>query len=311
MDMKQLRYIIAIAQEKNITKAAEKLFISQSSLSYTISMVEKEVGKPLFVRSKNGVDLTPAGEKYYEAALSIMSIYDNMIEEIRREEKEMKISIAASSVWGRKLFSKLIPLFRRKHPNVSFTLTQAEMFYLDAELKDESIDFAFLSLSPFDKLTGHMRILRNEPLLLAVPAGHPYTEENTGSIITPGDFVRCFADDTFLLSRPGSSNRKVAEHLFEECHFQPAAILEVNGIDLTRTMVATSEDPAFIPISGCEPNEHIHYYHFDPEIYRYNVLYSRSSFKNDQVKHAFYKFVLEYMESNGQFPDPGNGRIST
>ncbi len=302
MDMKQLRYIIAIAQEKNITKAAEKLFISQSSLSYTISMVEKEIGKPLFIRRKNGVDLTPAGEKYYEAALSITAIYDNMIRELRQEEKEMKINIAASSVWGRKLFSELIPLFRRKHPNVSFTLTQAEMFYLDAELKDETIDFAFLSFSPFDKLTSHMRILRNEPLLLAVPAGHPYTEENTGSVITPGDFVRWFADDTFLLSRVGSSNRKVAEHLFEEYHFQPAAILEVNGLDLTRTMVVSGEDVAFLPVSGCEPNDHVRYYHFDPEIYRYNVLFSRSSFRSNQVKRAFYEFVLEYMESKGQFP---------
>lgn len=301
MDLKQLRYIIAIAQEKNITKAAEKLFISQSSLSYTISMVEKEIGKPLFIRRKNGVDLTPAGEKYYEAALSITSIYDNMIRELRHNEKEMKINIAASSVWGRKLFSELIPLFRRKHPNVSFTLTQAEMFYLDAELKDEAIDFAFLSLSPFDRLTGHMRILRSEPLLLAIPVGHPYAEENDGSIISREDFMRWFADDTFLLSRIGSSNRKVAEHLFEEYHFQPATILEVNGIDLTRTMVATGEDVAFIPLSGCEPNDQVHYYHFDPEICRYNVLFSRSSFRSDPVKRSFYEFVLEYMESNGSF----------
>ena len=243
------------------------------------------------------MDLTPAGKEYYEVALSITAIYDNMIRELRQEEKEMKINIAASSVWGRKLFSELIPLFRRKHPNVSFTLTQAEMFYLDAELKDETIDFAFLSLSPFDKLTSHMRILRNEPLLLAVPAGHPYTEENTGSVITPDAFVRWFADDTFLLSRAGSSNRKVAEHLFEEYHFQPAAILEVNGLELTRTMVATGEDAALIPVSGCEPDECVHYYHFDPEIYRYNVLFYRSSFRNDPVKRLFYEFVLNFMEN--------------
>ena len=296
MDMKQLRYIIAIAQEKNITKAAEKLFISQSSLSYTLSMVEKEVGKPLFIRRKNGVDLTPAGEKYFETALSITTAYDNMLREIRQEEKDRKINIAASSVWGRKLFSELIPLFRRKYPNVSFALTQAELFYLDAELKDDTLDFAFLSLSPFDKLTPNMRILSREPLYLTVPACHPYVEQNAGNIISREDFVLWFSDDTFLLSRIGSANRKVAEHLFEEYHFQPANILEVNGLDLTRSMVATGEDVAFIPVSGCEQDDRVRYYHFEPEIYRHKVLLTRP-FRNDRIKQAFYDFVLAHFES--------------
>ena len=295
MDLKQMHYVITIAKEKNITKAAERLYISQSSLSYTLSMVEKEVGRPLFIRRKSGVELTSSGEKFYSAALSITATYENMIKDIRQEETAVRINIAASSVWGRQLFSELIPQFRRKYPNVAFSLTQAEMFYLDAELKDKTVDFAFLSYSPFDKLTGNSRILRNEPLLLAVPVSHPFADkQHQKDIITEEEFLTSFADDTFLLSRIGSSNRKVAEDLFERYHFHPTSILEVNGIDLTRSMVATGDKVAFIPQSGCEPCDTIRYYHFDPEIYRYNVLLSRSSFKNDPVRKAFYAFVLAH-----------------
>jgi len=62
MDIKHLNYIIAIADERNITKAAEKLFMSQSSLSYYLTTLEKELGTPLFLRQRHGVTITPAGE---------------------------------------------------------------------------------------------------------------------------------------------------------------------------------------------------------------------------------------------------------
>lgn len=294
MDLKHLRYIATIAQEKNITKAAEKLFISQSSLSYMLSTVEKEIGMPLFVRHKNGVELTAAGGKYYSAAKKIVATYDNLLKDLQSMNEDVRINIAASSVWGTQLFSELIPMFRRKHPNVSFNLTQVELFYLDAELKDDMIDFAFISLSPFEKLSNNMRVLRNEPLLLAIPACHSYVKKNSGDCITPEDFIQYFSNDTFLLSRAGSANRIVAQHLFDQLNFSPANIFEVNGIALTRNMVAKGEDVAFIPLSGCESDNSVHYYHLEPEIYRLNVLVSKPLSNYNDLQKAFYKYVFVY-----------------
>ena len=68
MDVKYLNYILAIANRHNMTKAAEDLFVSQSSLSQYLSRLEQELGTPLFVRSKNELSLTPAGTLYVEAA---------------------------------------------------------------------------------------------------------------------------------------------------------------------------------------------------------------------------------------------------
>lgn len=294
MDLKHFRYVVAVAHEKNITKAAEKLFISQSSLSYTLSTVEKEIGMPLFLRSKTGMELTPAGEEYYAAAKKIIQIYDDLQKNLRGKGDNVRINIAASSVWGTQLFSELIPKFRKQHPGVTFNLTQVELFYMEEELKDDALDFAFISLSPFEKLSPNMMLLRNEALLFAVPCSHPYVKKNPGNVISTKDLIEFFSQDTFLLSRIGSANRIVAEHLFESIHFQPNRIFEVNGLALTRTIVAKGSDVAFIPISGCDRDSNIHYYEMDPPICRYNVLLRKPLANYNDIQKAFYRFVLAH-----------------
>lgn len=306
MDLKHLRYVVAVAREKNITKAAEKLFISQSSLSYTLSTVEKEIGMPLFLRSKTGVELTPAGERYCTAAKKILAIYDDMQKELQACRDVEHINIAATSVWGTQLFSELIPKFRKRHPHVTLNLTQAELFYLEGELKDNAQDFAFLSLGPFEKLSKNMRLLRVEPLFLAVPAKHPYVRKNPGDTLPEQALKEHFSHDTFLISRVGSPNRVVAEHLFERTGFRPAHIFEVNGVALTRSIVAQGDDVAFLPLSGCDTNKAIHYYALDPPIYRYNVLLSKPLSNYNDIQKAFYKFVLAHNNLQGGLPLPPN-----
>ena len=82
MDIKYLTYIIAIAEERNMTKAAEKLFVSQSSLSYYLSKLEQDVGTPLFLRAKNELLLTPAGQLYVEAAQNVVEIKKQLYKNI-------------------------------------------------------------------------------------------------------------------------------------------------------------------------------------------------------------------------------------
>ena len=72
MDVRHLTYIIAIAEQKNMTRAARELFVTQSSLSQHLSRLEKELGTPLFFRARNELALTPAGELYVEAARKVI-----------------------------------------------------------------------------------------------------------------------------------------------------------------------------------------------------------------------------------------------
>lgn len=301
MNAKRLQYIVTIARERNITKAAEKLYISQSSLSYTLSLVEKEVGQPLFFRQKQGLVITPAGEKYVEAAKKILHIQNELMKELRTMQINSNIRIASSSVWGAQLIEEILPKFRKKHPETLFDVTaQVELYYLDAEIQKGQLDFSFISLSPFDRLDCNTQILQEEPIFLAVPASHPYCRQNPGDVMPLDDIPGYFKDDTFLLSRPGSSIRTIIDHVFDAFPFTPRRIFEVNGLHLTRAMVAEDEEPAFIPLSACMPNPKIHYYRTDPVLYRYNVLVSKPLNNCSKTEQTFYRFVLSYIQNKKQ-----------
>ena len=292
MDVKHQRYIITVADEGNITKAAEKLFISQSSLSYVITTVEKELETPLFIRSKAGVTLTPAGQLYVQACREMVKIHDRVYEEIRGMNGEITIRIGSSSVWGSQFFAEAVPKFRKLHPNVRFSLIQTEMFYLERDLRAGVFDFAFISLSPYDTLAKNMQILRKEDLLFAVPSDHPYAALNPGDVIPLEHLFRYFSDDTMVVSRPGSSNRMTVDHFFQAYDFQPKRITEVNNVPLTREMVQQKEGVGFIPRSGMTDTDQIHWYRTDPWMYRYNILISKPARNRKPVENAFYNFVV-------------------
>ena len=74
MDFKQLTYIITIAEEHNLTKAAERLFVSQSTLSLYLNKLERELGVALFTRNKNRLTITPEGEEYVKTARKILEL---------------------------------------------------------------------------------------------------------------------------------------------------------------------------------------------------------------------------------------------
>ncbi|MDD6411176.1 MAG: LysR family transcriptional regulator [Oliverpabstia intestinalis] len=298
MNINHLQYIVMIAQERNITKAAEKLYISQSSLSYTLSAVEKEIGQPLFFRQKQGVVITPAGEKYVEAAKKILRIHDETMRELRAMQKSTNIRLASASIWGSKFIEEIVPKFHKKHPEAFFDITaQVELYYLDSEIQKGNLDFALISLSPFDHLDSNMQILREEPLFLTVPVSHPYCQRNPGDVMPLDDIPQYFKDDVFLISRLGSSIRTAVDHVFESLSFTPKRIFEVNGLYLTIGMVAEEEGPAFIPLSTVCENPKIHYYRTDPVLYRYNVLVSKPLNNCNETEQTFYRYVLSYLKN--------------
>ncbi|EGQ79573.1 transcriptional regulator GltC [Fusobacterium animalis ATCC 51191] len=84
MDLRQLEYIVEIAEEKNITKAAKKLYITQSALNQTLLKLEKEIGEPLFERSKLNLYLTEIGKIYVEEAKKILEIKKKHMKKLMR-----------------------------------------------------------------------------------------------------------------------------------------------------------------------------------------------------------------------------------
>ena len=124
MNLKHAQYMMPILQEGSITAAAKKLFISQPSLSQMVKLVETNLGTAVFNRTTEPLSLTPAGEKYMEAAGQILAIHANLereIEEIRAEEHG-KIKFGIPVQRGMMLLPLALPRFFEAYPHVTVEL---------------------------------------------------------------------------------------------------------------------------------------------------------------------------------------------
>ncbi|MGY3716232.1 LysR family transcriptional regulator [Sutcliffiella cohnii] len=163
MDIKRLKYFIAIAEAKNITAAATRLHMSQPPLSMQLKQLETELGVKLFERSGKSMVLTDKGKVLYERALHLV----NSVEEIKNELREtdegkrgvLAVGINTLSLSG---FSEVLQTFHEKHPKVSLKIVQNDSFYLAEMIKTRAIELAFVRLPlEYRGLTYHH--LMNEP----------------------------------------------------------------------------------------------------------------------------------------------------
>ncbi|MEY8339025.1 LysR family transcriptional regulator [Lachnospiraceae bacterium 62-35] len=298
MDTKHLTYIIAIAEEKNMTKAAEKLFVSQSSLSYYLSKLEQEIGTPLFLRAKNELILTPAGRLYLEAAHEVVAIKDRLYQNISNLDNKTHIRISTTSLWGNRMLADIIPRFKKTFSDVTFELSQIDdLSLLQKAVAAGEVDFGLMSTGFYSESDDMAELLRKEELLFAVPASHPYIRENPGSEISQREIVSKFFNETFLLSRKTSANRYIANQLFMEYAGSiPPSICEVTGLPLTCDMVAQGTGVTFMPISGKSLENEIHYYSCLPRLYRYNILVHRKNLVLNKPEQTFFEFAKKYFQ---------------
>lgn len=294
LDVKYLNYIIAIAKKRNMTKAAEELYVSQSSLSQYLTKLEQEVGTPLFYRAKGELTLTPAGELYVKAAEQVIHIQKDLYKEISGLDQKGHITVGVTSQFALRMLSTIIPQFKKQYPEVTIEISETNPPNLTKMLVEENIDLgimAAVSKAPFDD---QMEILRTEEVYFAIPVGHPFHKDRPDGSITYEDFVRYFHDDNFLLAKKGSSIGFLADQIFAACHFKPSGMLETNSILTTRSMVASGVGVTFIADSCATDREHVAYYSMEPKLTRYNAVVRRKNWVMSEPEQVFYGMIRDY-----------------
>ncbi len=147
MDIKQLRYFIAIAEEKNITAASTRLHMTQPPLSMQLKMLEEELGVKLFERNGKSMDLTDKGELLYQRALHLVNSVEEIKNEIHETEEGTKgvlaVGINTLSVSG---FSDMLQTFHKKYPLVTLKIVQNDSYYLAEMVKTRAVELAFVRL---------------------------------------------------------------------------------------------------------------------------------------------------------------------
>ncbi len=297
MDTRYLSYILTIAQKQNMTKAAEELFVSQSTLSQYLSKLESELGTPLFYRSKGRLSLTPAGQLYIQAAEKVIATKNVLYQNIQSLDNRGHITVGVTSQFGLKMLVDIIPAFKTRYPEVTIEISETSLPDLTKLLLEESIDCGIMALNTTDPFSpDQVTILKEEEVLFSIPAGHPYRRKNPGNPIKIKEFEANFGDENILLSKKGSTLRYLTDAILEKASWIPRTVCETNSISTTRSMVAMGIGVTFIGESCASERELVAYYSISPRLTRFNALVTRKNWSLNQAADSFCKDIKNYFQ---------------
>ncbi|MFE1319681.1 LysR family transcriptional regulator [Kitasatospora phosalacinea] len=255
MELRQLEYFVAVAEERNFTRAAERVHISQSGVSAQIRQLERELGAELFDRSARAVTLTVAGKAALEHARQALAAARAVGQAVGEVTDLVRGSLRLGMVAGCTLTSLFdgLAAFHRAHPGVELALLEGDSEQLTEDVRTGALDLALIGRpapAP-DGLDAH--VLLSEPLVAAVPPGHPLLD---GGATTLADLLAhplvCMPRGTGLravLDRDCAARGLTPRIALEAGAAAAIADLAARGLGvavLSRSMAAAF--PALVPV---------------------------------------------------------------
>ena len=146
MTLKELQYIVTIAEEKSISRASARLYVSQPYLSQCLMRIERQHDMPLFRRTQHGLVLTFAGEQYVETARKIVKLYNDFetgLCEISNMRKG-RLTIGTTIHLGSMVFSTILPIFRELYPNIELRLEEGPSQKIEEYIIASKVDIGLL-----------------------------------------------------------------------------------------------------------------------------------------------------------------------
>ncbi len=236
MNFRNLQYFLRAAEEKNITRAAQKLYISQQSLSGHIARLEEELGVSLFERGGE-LKLSYAGERLYLLAQRICSLEQEILRETGEisDRRRGKLRLGISYTCGRAILPRLLPEFRAGHPQVEISLMEGNHQKLNEWLASGEIDVV-LGYAPIDVPGALVYPLLQERLFLACPRA--LTDRVFGE--AAADMrregwreldIRMLGGCPFILLKAGNRIRTMFDSYVQKKDFLPEIVLETENIE--------------------------------------------------------------------------------
>jgi DNA-binding transcriptional LysR family regulator len=215
MEMRHLRYFIAVAEEGHITRAAERLGMQQPPLSRQIKAIEGEMDVQLFRRKARGVELTDAGRGFLDDARAMLSHLNHAFDTARRTARGEQGRLSVGYTVFHPVVPRVIREFRQAFPLVSLTLEESSPYDLIERMQNDKIDVAFITLIA-DQEGVAIEQLLEEPRVVALPSGHPLARSKNGGDTALS--LKSLAGETFtFLGRPDSPLPMAANAVVAAC----------------------------------------------------------------------------------------------
>ncbi|MDT7843821.1 LysR family transcriptional regulator [Streptomyces justiciae] len=249
MDLQQMRYVVAVAETRNFTRAAERCEVVQSSLSHRIAGLERELGVKLFARTSRRVELTSAGEAFVTAARECLAAADRAAADAAAATGVVRGRLAVGVIVTTAAVDvpELLQRYRARHPQVRVDLRSGRSDALAAAVRDGKLDIAFLGLPESQRPTDVEALaLDHDKHALLVPAGHPLAD-------TPQVTLRQIADETFVDFVSGTPARAQSDQAFAAAGLTRDVAYEAGVVELITRLVARGLGVALLPSAFITP----------------------------------------------------------
>jgi LysR family hydrogen peroxide-inducible transcriptional activator len=250
MTLNELRYIVAVAQEKSFGRAAQRCFISQPALSVAIQKLEEELQTQLFERGKSEITVTPVGERIVEQAHKVLEEAARIrdIAQAGRNQLAGLFRLGAIYTVAPYLLPDLVPALNALAPDMPLEIEENITEQLEAALKTGRIDAAIIAL-PFQPPGIATEFLYEEPFRVVVPQSHPWAKRKT---IDPSEL----AGEHAILLNVGHCFRDQVLESCPELNRGDAPVTRSNSLETIRNMVASGLGISVLPRDALTPKYH-------------------------------------------------------
>lgn len=256
MELKEARYILAIARLGNISKAAETLFISQPSLSKYLKNLEQQLGTRLFDRVGSGYFPTYIGERYIHYAEKIVEYgmeWDMEFDDIMHQNHG-RLNIAIPIMLGNSLIGPTLMKFHRLYPRVTVNMMEEVNFVAEHTLTDHTVDLTFYNVHEFPNDLDY-QIIGKEEMILVLSATNPLVKKavRKQGFQYPWIDLSLLHQEPFILLYPDQNTGGLALKLFEDYGMEPNVLLHTRNSEMSIRLAMEGLGAAFAPES---------YYHY-------------------------------------------------
>ncbi|MEV6030771.1 LysR family transcriptional regulator [Nonomuraea sp. NPDC052116] len=251
MELQQMRYVVAVAETANFTRAAERCRVVQSALSHQIARLERELGARLFDRTSRRVTLTPAGEAFLPAARQALDAAERARAEVAAASGELRgrLAIGAIPTVTAVDLPSALKTFHVRHPQVRITLRVGASDELAEQVRQGALDIAFLGLPPSVRPKGvRGLVLARGELVAVVAPGHPLADPQADQPDeAAGVDLHRLSEEVFVDFPAGTAARAQSDEAFAAAGVGREVAFEITNADLMARLVRLGLGIAMMP----------------------------------------------------------------
>ncbi len=235
MELRHLRYFIALAGSLNFTRAAERLHVTQSTLSHQIKQLEDEVGTPLFERVGKRVALSEAGDEFLHHATKALREIDLGLGALRRSGSDVagELRIGSTHTFNLGFIPECIASFQKTHPQVKVVVEELSADQIATGLQQGTLDLG-IAYRPSAPGTLQFEPLYNEEMVLVVAKGHPLAKRKRVRMVELHHLTMTLLPASF-------ATRKMLDECFATCGAEPRVVVEFNTLAPMMELVAKTQ----------------------------------------------------------------------